>query len=361
MCAADSIDTAFLLPSMFHAVRHAAGINVLSLDYRNTMRSELEAYELFRPDVVVDDCSVTSVYATTVQNVPRLAIVRTGTFQGYEPRNPRHHLSLRIESEPHDLIFAREMNLQLEKGSDFFRGTQYLIPGIRTIEQLPEVTRASTDYRYTGPLLLDDDCIELIVNTINPRAMARVAVERFCDGQRDRPLAFFTFGNFLVPTPEIRECIRRLLRQGIAVISTISIDSTTAAERLLYHHAPYLPMHYLSRRANLIVHQCGSATYQYAIEHETPTITIGSGCFDRDDVAVRLEQLGISRHLVNPAEEPHFVERFMELAELGLADTDRTTRLERVRELKDEIERTRSAFRIGEALTGVLERARERR
>src|SRR5262245_33153161 len=90
MCAADSIDTAFLLPRQFHAVRTAAGINVLNIDHHNTMRSELDAYRQFRPDVVVDDCSVTTHYAAAVWGVPRVAVVRTGTFEGYQPRHPQH-------------------------------------------------------------------------------------------------------------------------------------------------------------------------------------------------------------------------------------------------------------------------------
>ncbi len=358
MCAREGVESAFLLPREWHRIRQAAEIDVLPVDYQNTLRSELEAYRRYRPDIVVDDCSVTTRGAVQIWELPRIALVRTGAFEGYVPRNPAHTHSLAINLRRQDVAFNQLANLKpIERVADFFTASRYVVPAIMTIEPLPPAVRDRSAYLYAGPLLLDDDVIARIVQAA-AGDVSRAALDAFCERHRDRPRVFMTFGNVATPTPEILECGRRLLQRGIAVISTFDIDGLDPATRDAYHRARFLPMHAVCGRVDVMVHQCGSATYQYGLAQRVPTITIGSQRFDREDVAVRLEALGVSRHLRHPDEEPDFVNAFMTLMDRQLADADRVERLARLAALEREMDDTRAAFAFVDALRAVAASAR---
>src|SRR5205807_4708300 len=92
-CLDPSIETAFLLPRAYHSLGRILNINVLNIDHSG-FRIEMEAYGQFRPDVVVDDCSPSTGHAAKFAGLPRITILRTGTFPGYVPRNPTHGHSM---------------------------------------------------------------------------------------------------------------------------------------------------------------------------------------------------------------------------------------------------------------------------
>jgi UDP:flavonoid glycosyltransferase YjiC (YdhE family) len=114
-------------------------------------------------------------------------------------------------------------------------------------------------------------------------------------------------------------------------------------------------MHLVSSHVDLMVHQCGSGTYHYPLLHNVPAITIGTQCYDREEVAVRLEELGASTHIPSPAECDDFVERFKRtVAEhLGESGARLQERRECLSRLKNEIEQTVAAFDF----EGLLDRA----
>jgi hypothetical protein len=67
------IETAFLAPSSEHEFLRRMGAQVLNVDHIG-FRTEMEAYGEFAPDVVIDDASFTTGFATTLSKIPRIAI-----------------------------------------------------------------------------------------------------------------------------------------------------------------------------------------------------------------------------------------------------------------------------------------------
>src|ERR671938_606149 len=63
MLGGTSFETAFLVPRSNHGTMRQFGVNVLDIDHIG-FRTEVLAYKKFKPDVVVDDTSVTTGYAT---------------------------------------------------------------------------------------------------------------------------------------------------------------------------------------------------------------------------------------------------------------------------------------------------------
>jgi UDP:flavonoid glycosyltransferase YjiC (YdhE family) len=115
-------------------------------------------------------------------------------------------------------------------------------------------------------------------------------------------------------------------------------------------------MHYLCSNVELVVHHCGSGTYHYPIIHNVPTITIGTKSYDRDDVAARLEELGISIHIPAPDECEDFVGRFKEAVrsyfdESGAFIEAKKRNIDR---FKREIEETSSSFNFSELIAGQV-------
>src|SRR5262249_26023457 len=87
----------FLAVGRMHPLLKKLGFNVLDIDhngYYTGIRTEIMAYQRYKPDVVVDDASVTTGYATRLTGIPRVAIQRTGVFPGGIPRNKNHRHSL---------------------------------------------------------------------------------------------------------------------------------------------------------------------------------------------------------------------------------------------------------------------------
>jgi hypothetical protein len=60
----------------------------------------------------------------------------------------------------------------------------------------------------------------------------------------------------------------------------------------------------------LIIHQCGSGIYHYPILHQKPTITIGTQCYDREAVALRLQQLQLSAHVPSSRDNIAYMDIF---------------------------------------------------
>src|SRR5215211_3698295 len=95
MIANTSIETAFLVPADQHPMLRARGVPILDIDHQG-FRSEIPAYKKYKPDVVVDDASLTTGAASLFTGVPRVAIHRTGMFPRDVPMNPKHGHSMNI-------------------------------------------------------------------------------------------------------------------------------------------------------------------------------------------------------------------------------------------------------------------------
>lgn len=352
MLRARGISTAFLVAPVLRETVARSGVKILRTENRGTLQSELAAYDEFGPDVVIDDCGSTTGFATTVYGVPRVAIQRTGVFPHQRPRNPAHRHSLPLAREPVPDL-SRWGIPQPRTLSDFFQAGAKIVPGIRSVEVLPEPVRDDPSYFFSGPLLMDD----LLIGRPgagdgqgDPRDFS--PLDAFCDANAGRDMVYFTHGLEALPPPEVVECMRILLDVGYALVSSIPAPELARSYGGRFFHARYLPMHRVCSRVKLAVHHCGSAAYQYTLLHEVPSITIGTGCYDRDDVAARLEELGVSRHVPAPDECDDFVERFMDaISEYDGADGGvYGERRARAAELNEEIRRTAAEFDIGKVL-----------
>lgn len=373
MLANTSIETAFLVPGSMHEFLRQFGVQVVDIDNqmytRNGLRSEMRAYKKFGPNVVVDDANPGTGLASALARVARVAIQRTGMFPGGEPRNKnlRHSMAL---SELRDLPDVTFLGLsQPTKFTDFFKADMKIVPGIRSIELLPAHLQDDQTYVFSGPLLLEDFMMGE-VGLSNLRDLDKsLMINRFKDfgplGQffethRNRRIVYATFGTHAEVSGPLHEALRYLLAHGLAVVSSISIPNLSDAEREAYYYANYLPMHFVCSNVDLMIHQCGSGTYHYPILHDLPTITVGSGCYDREDVADRLMELGVSVHLPGPTEQNDFRERFKAAIDQYLTNPSAflPAREEKLRGLNREIQETSAGFNFPEVLHSAIERSR---
>jgi hypothetical protein len=110
----------------------------------------------------------------------------------------------------------------------------------------------------------------------------------------------------------------------------------------------------------VVIHHCGCAAYHYPILHEKPWITLGTMRYDREDVALRLEALGLSTHLPAPEEDADFGARFQAAFD-AIQHADGAARRERgqkVAGIKNEIARTQRGFDFDQVLRAAVDNFR---
>jgi hypothetical protein len=357
-----SIETAFLVPRKRHEMLRQSGVNVLDIDHAG-FRSEIPAYKKFGPDVVVDDASLTTSTATLFTGMPRLAIQRTGMFPGGVPRNNRHGHSMAIS--PEDLRrkcagFALLGLPEPKAFSDLFRAECKIVPGIPSVEVLPPPLQNDPTYFFSGPLLMDDYLVDQLGGSserstgIDPGNFKNFApLQKFLDLNRERKRLYVTFGTIARATREMYDCLKFLLDNDMAVVSTIRLDNLSASQRELYFYAHYLPMHFVCCNIDLMIHHCGSGTYQYPLIHEVPSVIIGTQCHDRDDVGMRLAELGTAVYLPGPGENETFVRDFKQAVEQYFEEEGgfMAEKKNNLAVLSKEVKRTTEAFDL-EAVLG---------
>lgn len=355
-----SIETAFLLPASFHRMLKQAGARVLPVDH-NSFRTEMLAYSKFMPDVVVDDLSYFTGFATGLEKLPHVSIQRTGIFLGGIPRNKSH-----THSSGFDLEKVRDVTSmglrQPRTYGDLFSADLKIVPGIRTIEMLPENLRDDPTYYYCGPLLWDDYLMQTSdLADFNSTKLDNFrdfeSLHRFFESNRGRKVVYATFGTVASAGDEVVNCIKYLFDRDVAVVTNIGADRLAGHRQEIYYYARYLPMNFVCSRVDLAIHHCGCGTYHYPILHNLPSVTIGTMCYDRDDIALRLQELGVSEHVPAPGECEDFVERFKRAVEKYLDGPE--SRIQQVKArlaaLNEEIERTASSFIFEQVLYRAVE------
>jgi hypothetical protein len=360
------IKAAFLLPRSLRQFAAQFRLEVLDVDHQpfgtEGFRSEMRAYKLFSPDVVIDDTGLTTGFATSMMKLPRVTVQRTGVFPHATPRNASHRHSLGgQDADVKQLPDVTFLGLrQPQTLSDLFSADAKIVPGIRSIEVLPPPLATDRTYFFSGPLLAEDWFVEYTEAassasssptpsaTSAPLSLSKdfTAVERFLGQHRQRRRVYLTLGTVAQAGSAIRACILHLLERQFAVISNIPVDGLASDVQDRFFCATHLPMHLVCGNIDLMVHQCGSGTYQYSILHEVPAVTVGTRCFDREDVALRLEELGVSIHLPAPEESIDFEARFRDaIGRYFTLDGALLSQSKgRLKALNDEVARTVSAF-----------------
>jgi UDP:flavonoid glycosyltransferase YjiC (YdhE family) len=362
-----SVDYAFLLPKLFHEYFDRNQVSFLNLDYDGSVHREIEAYRKYRPDVVVDDWSLSTGFATSIAGIPRVTIQRISTFPGRSPRNSQHKHSIEIDFNRYPDVTALGLK-QPRKLSDLFENASMkIIPGIRSVETLPDALKDDSSYVYCGPLLWDD---HFVADAHGPESGAQPqgvsgfeTLERFFDAHQDRKMVYFTFGNVAKAADAIRKCIHWLLEAEVAVITNIKVDPLSSKSAPHYLYAKFIPMHFVCSKVDLMIHPGSTGGYHYPILHNLPSITIGTNYYNYEDAAIRLHELGASVHLPAPEENDDFLSTFKTVFEryFGGSTTLIEDQKKALAALKSEVDKTAAEFNYEDVLLQAIQRGKGER
>lgn len=316
----EGIKNHFLLPKTSHSSFKKNGTIILNQDYfinvnnpeesiveqiRNMMELELKVFETIKPDVIIEDCSFTTPLLAEKNNVPRISIQRTGFFRTIDEskRNKNHKHSLESKADVfflndgHKASHKKKLNDQ-ELLSNYLNADTKIIPGIPLIEKLPDNISNKESFFYSGPLLLEDN--------LSDKSFIE-DIQKFIKKNKTRKKVFITTG--LVSKQSVLKFIEVLLEKNYAVFTTISIDKAETYKNQLFVHGFY-PLNYICSIVDLVIHQCGSGIYHYPLLNKKPAITFGTQCYDREDVALRLEELKLSKHVPSSKDNKNYLDIF---------------------------------------------------
>jgi UDP:flavonoid glycosyltransferase YjiC (YdhE family) len=326
----------------------AFGLNILRTNHNYTISSELAAYSEFDPSIVVDDTNLVTAYARQIRPLPRVTILRTGSFPNIAPKNRHHTHSMghTVDQMPSVAPYGFETYRDFR---DFLQAETRIIPGIRSVEVVDDSLKNDPRCFFSGPLILDD--IDFV---------ARQSLELFFRRNGARKRVYLTYGatQWRDTPSEVVEGIRYMLERGIAVVSNVDAGRASLLAEFpnTYFSAQYLPMHYVCANVDLVFHHCGSGAYHYPLLHGVFSVTLGTQKYDREDVALKLEQLGIARYIPGPLENQEFLQAFRACVDQYVIHDayDRAMVRTKLGRLQEEIARTQKEFNFMQ----VLESAR---
>lgn len=349
------IEWAFLLPQKFHSKWCAAGVPVLGFDYQGSLKGEVSIFERYGPDVVVDDCDLTTRYACSLTRIPRVTVFRTTYLKEHQCRYAgyKYHLFSDLTEVPDFIIgsgFERPNHI-----NEIFAASHYIIPGIPSIEELPDALAEQKKYFFSGPLLVPDATATRLTLDPSELLVTQEKLESFFQRHDGERIVFCTMGTVAEAEPELRLAIKWMCEHNIPVVSTINGDELTSSR--LFCHCNLVPINFVCSKCFLMIHQCGSGTYHYPLLHSIRAITIGSQSIERDDIALRLQDVGLTDHLFHPADEPQFTEKLLNLVTDILERPTATDYAHRAQVARDEINKTSAEFCLRDVLrTAVTER-----
>jgi UDP:flavonoid glycosyltransferase YjiC (YdhE family) len=329
---------AFLLPLRDHEHFRKNNVPVIRMDYKGTLNDELAAYKYFQPDMVVDDLCPNTIFAKALHPVFRIAIQRTGIFIPEINIKPGYRHSGNPATEFPDVSTLGLKNVS--DFADFFISDVKIVPGIRSVEVLPGSLQNDPGYYFSGPLNMEDYL----------SADLKQRLESFLQSNEERIKVYFTFGLVAMASDAILNCIKFLLDNEVAVITNIRLDNLEDALEQRYFFNYFLPLNFICAHADLVIHHCGSGMYHYPILNEKPSMTIGTMCYDRENVALQLQRLGVSRHLPSPLECDDFEIQFRAMFLSFINDPKKFSDKKNLRNLKDEIHQTMLDFSFGDVL-----------
>lgn len=355
-----AIKNFFLVSETKHNILSAQGMKVLPLNYgvtdisiENIISSveyydkkikaiEDKAFNYLNPDILLEDICFNSAMLAEKYGIPRISIQRTGMFRNLptEKRNPKHHHSL---EKGMDKIFTLHQNHKTyDFGSEVFsekyiQANAKIIPGIPSLEILPDNQPNKDSYFYAGPLIVND----------RPSIFFKNKLAKFLQKNKDKKKVYITTG--LVDYSSIVAYIKLLLKKNYAIITNHDISGLNPN---LIFSKKILPLNYVCSKMDLIIHHCGSGMYHYPILNKKPSITIGTQCFDREDIALRLQQLGVSKHTPNPNDDEKYLSIFE--GHLDKFENNTLCDLEKLLALREEIKLTKENFNFERITNYVL-------
>lgn len=307
-------------------------INVLKFDYtyyekknssfvlkniQHFLEKRNSIVKQFNPDVIIEDSSFETSEFCEVNSIPRISVQRTGFFRS---SNPIHRNNMHVHSIEKAFINGRRYKVfeykQYVAGQDadildpnfyfpkysanrdlfnVLNANAKVIPGIPLIEMLPSILNDNS-YFYCGPLILEDTENSVILNSLSS----------FLEQNRKCLKVLLTTG--LVEQQDLTEIFKILTNKGFAIITTVYPPYEVNKINIFYH--PFLPLHFVTKNVNLVIHQCGSGIYHYPLLYEKPVITLGTQCYDREEIALRLQELKVSLHVPSRYDDPNYIDIF---------------------------------------------------
>ena len=271
---------------------------VKPLDPVQNLLQVKEILETHQPDVTICDWSKDLWLALQAwRPACRVSILRCELLFGYQRRNL--FLPDKFPFETVGLVdwlndCLSQVGLQrIADWRDLCRAEIIVVPSIPALDPLPAGVRdhyPESTFVYTGPLLLQ-------VAGRTPESLQEwIASCR----QEGAPVVLVTLGTTWGGKiyPLLADC---LARTEFAVIMVIPDDQERA--RLEQRNGPRFQavgltdLRDLAERVDLVVHHCGHGTLQTVLLVGKPSLTLPSGQYDREDNALRLEDLGCGRHL----------------------------------------------------------------
>ncbi len=319
------------------------GNNNLSI-YNAVVEMEMRAYDIVKPSFLVEDTACSTPLIAEKNHVPRISIQRTGMFRAIDKRyrNANHRHSLQSGSVSNEF---KVHNIGKCSNSDLYYLQQYprpkakIIPGIATIERLPENIEDTESYFYSGPLTV----LDMPTKSLSDR------LDEFLDNNRKKPIVFISTGTIdRTPTEEF---IEFFVKRNYAVITTCNCEMNEAYKQNIFYNK-LLPLHHICEISDLVIHQCGSGIYHYPIMNGVPCLTIGTQCYDREDIALRLQELGISGHIPHPDDNPNYWNIFLEM--VNRFENNTLTNHDVMEKLQNEINDTMSNFEMGKVIKYTL-------
>ena len=320
------IKNQFLVKSELQPLLMTQGIECLPIDYNlkgdlimtNNLLSikerivemEKEAFAIVKPSLIIEDNAFSTPLIAEKNQVPRISIQRTGFFRSIDKRyrNDKHIHSLEKGGSLGESLNFYDLKESIHENygrhflKHYLNSKAKIIPGIPTIERLPVDIENEDSYFHCGPLIVMDKPSFNLLNRLN----------EFVRANSQKKIVFITTG--LIDTTPVEEFIQFFIKRNYAVVTTCSCntDITDAYEQEFFYNRS-LPLNYICSISDLVIHQCGSGMYHYPIINRVPSLTLGTQCYDREDIALRLQELGASRHIPHPHDNPNYWNIFLEL------------------------------------------------
>lgn len=338
--------------SVFLLTRHAKdrysafynryNIKVLHIDYDGSVSAEKLAYETFKPDVIVDDFSFSTGFLCKTYSIPRVSIQRTGAFSGTLPKNEchRHSSGVDLTKFPDLTKFGFKQPVYL---GDLFESEIKIIPGIASLEVLPDYLKTDPSYFYSGPLINEDFYIP-------------DGLEGFFQYNFECKKIYLTYGASQTPPVEIQECMDYILEMGHALITNVESEKLSNMYPDTFYFSGFLPMNYVCSKSDLVIHHCGTGAYYYPIINMVPALIIGTYCYDRDEIIEVFENMSVSEFVRAPEESVDFFQEFKRKFEkmINEDEASKCVRMDKTAILKQEVLDAASGFDFEKALTMAI-------
>jgi UDP:flavonoid glycosyltransferase YjiC (YdhE family) len=250
-----------------------------------------KVFEAVQPDVTICDWNKPMWLALQAWRPPcTVSILRCEVLLGYQRRNMFFMNKFPFEN-PYAVSWTNDclIRVGLSPVSDWrnlCKADIIVVPSVPQLDPLPvgaEETYRESVFVYTGPLLLS-------AGADIPEALGEwIASCR----QRGTPVVLVTLGtawgskiyrvlaeHFIMVVPDEKE--RRDLEQGNGP---------------RFQAVGVIDLRRVIERVDLVVHHCGHGTVHSVLLGGKPSLTLPSGEYDREDLALRLEDLCCGRHL----------------------------------------------------------------